>query len=196
MSGRTKQVLLVWLAATLVIGTGVALRQMSVAVEQSTPAISPASSANWITPRLQDERASRSEVRKPAPKPKPVAVKKVTKPKPKPRPKPKPSTRTYLPNPSGLSTTARWIAAQKWAKTPKAVAVRMCESNYAPQNEVNDGVHYYGIWQMNRNFWLSNGGLSSYLPRGNDPFRASRSYQNYVAYRGYLSRGWQPWACA
>lgn len=145
---------------------------------------------------MRVKKVSRSKARVETPKAGKKKIVKTKVSKKHKRVKAKKSTRKYLPDPANIVGTPRWYAAQKWAKSPKGIAVRMCESNYAPQNEVNGGVHYYGIWQVNRSFWLSNGGLKSYLPRGMGKFRASRGYQNYVAYRGYLSRGWSPWACA
>jgi hypothetical protein len=90
-----------------------------------------------------------------------------------------------------------WNKAQAWAVTPKAKSVLACETgggNYANVNPkaVSRTGKYRGAWQMDSGFWASYGGLEL-APR---PDAASWADQNYVAYRGFVSRGWQPWACA
>lgn len=87
--------------------------------------------------------------------------------------------------PSGAAWTS-------WAATPRVKALRQCEStdNYGD----NTGNGYYGAYQANRGFWVTYGGDPSYL--GTHPFAAPVAMQDMVAYRGFLSRGWEPWQCA
>lgn len=94
---------------------------------------------------------------------------------------------------AGMNTVVRkyWIPAQGWAQRPKTRAVIACESSNRV-NAVSRTGKYRGLFQMDRNFWRSYGGLT-FAPT---PDRASRAAQNYVAYRGFVSRGWAPWACA
>lgn len=82
-----------------------------------------------------------------------------------------------------------WIAAQSWAQSSKARDVIDCESSNNPGAISRTG-KYRGLWQMDADFWRSYGGIAP------SPDQASRAEQNYVAYRGYLSRGWNPWECA
>lgn len=81
--------------------------------------------------------------------------------------------------------------AQVWAASPKARAVIACESSNRPTAVSRTG-KYRGLWQMDADFWASYGGLSIAAR----PDLASRAGQNYVAYRGFISRGWTPWECA
>lgn len=53
---------------------------------------------------------------------------------------------------------------------------------------------------MNRAFWITYGGSMKYAGSQKDRKtwrweKAPRWMQDQVAYRGYLDRGWQPWAC-
>ena len=84
-----------------------------------------------------------------------------------------------------------WIAAQSWAQSSKARDVIDCESSNNP-GAISATGKYRGLWQMDADFWRSYGGLDL----ASTPDRASRAEQNYVAYRGYVSRGWNPWECA
>lgn len=86
--------------------------------------------------------------------------------------------------------------AAAWAAGSFARAVARCESSDVGIHgvDVNGGVAYYGKWQANRDFWLTYGGNPAYL--GGSTFPASEAEQDAVAYRGWLDRGWQPWACA
>jgi len=84
-----------------------------------------------------------------------------------------------------------WQRAQSWAATAKARAVIACESSNRPSAISTTG-KYRGLWQMDADFWASYGGLE--IARRAD--LASRAAQNYVAYRGFVSRGWTPWDCA
>ncbi len=130
------------------------------------------------------ERASRSHSRGPSPRPS--------------------STRTTAEgNRAGVpvdrarvSVLNRWQRAyferaQVWAASPKARAVIACESSNRPTAVSRTG-KYRGLWQMDTDFWASYGGLSIAAR----PDLASRAGQNYVAYRGFISRGWTPWECA
>jgi hypothetical protein len=81
--------------------------------------------------------------------------------------------------------------AQVWAASPKARAVIACESTNRPTAVSRTG-KYRGLWQMDTDFWASYGGLAIAAR----PDLASRAGQNYVAYRGFISRGWTPWECA
>lgn len=80
--------------------------------------------------------------------------------------------------------------SQRWAARQKARSVVRCESggNY----KINTGNGYYGAWQFDRGTWLGNGGrkFSSYA------HQAPRFAQDYIAWKLWKSRGWQPWACA
>jgi hypothetical protein len=81
--------------------------------------------------------------------------------------------------------------AQTWAAQPKTRAVIACESGNRT-NAVSATGKYRGLYQMDTNFWRSYGGLAL----APSPDKASRAEQNYVAYRGFVSRGWAPWTCA
>lgn len=80
--------------------------------------------------------------------------------------------------------------AAKWASGQKARSVVRCESggNYG----INTGNGYYGAWQFDRGTWLGNGGgrFSRYA------HQAPKFAQDYIAWKTWRSRGWQPWACA
>lgn len=80
--------------------------------------------------------------------------------------------------------------AARWADTRKARSVVRCESggNY----KINTGNGYYGAWQFNYGTWLGNGGgkFARYA------HRAPEWAQDYIAWKTWKSRGWQPWACA
>jgi len=67
----------------------------------------------------------------------------------------------------------------------------MCESggDYSVHSRTGK---YRGAWQMDSDFWRSYKGLQ-YASR---PDLATPHEQDLVAYRGWKSRGWQPWACA
>jgi hypothetical protein len=84
-----------------------------------------------------------------------------------------------------------WRKAQAWAQTPKARAVIACESSNRADAVSRTG-KYRGLWQADADFWASYGGLE--IARRAD--LASRAAQNYVAYRGFVSRGWSAWECA
>lgn len=80
--------------------------------------------------------------------------------------------------------------SNKWAKGKKARSVVRCESggNY----KINTGNGYYGAWQFDRGTWRSNGG-GKYGKTAN---KAPKWAQDYIAWKTWKSRGWQPWACA
>lgn len=85
-------------------------------------------------------------------------------------------------------------AAEQWAASAYVTRIRNCESSDVPTVvSTHAGVTYYGLYQMNADFWTTYGGDPSYL--GN-PFKAPRWLQNEVAYRGYQHRGYEPWSCA
>jgi len=92
---------------------------------------------------------------------------------------------------SGGVLKAYWEPAQAWAQTSKTKAVIQCESSNNPKAVSRTG-KYRGLYQMDSSFWASYGGLAL-APR---PDLATRAEQNYVAYRGYVGRGWSPWTCA
>lgn len=89
---------------------------------------------------------------------------------------------------AGLPTGA---LSALWASTAKARAVAFCESSGDIHAVSATGKHR-GKWQADADFWRTYGGLV-YAPR---PELASEVEQDAVAYRGWLARGWQPWACA
>jgi hypothetical protein len=81
-----------------------------------------------------------------------------------------------------------------WRKSARAAAIMKCESggDYG-MVDGHTGTNYYGAWQADRDFWTTWGGTVSYL--STRPFAAPHLMQDEVAYRGWLSRGWQPWEC-
>ena len=91
------------------------------------------------------------------------------------------------PRPGGL---------HNWRASAKARAVIACEShgNYTDMSH-HGGTIYYGAWQANAAFWLTYGGPARYLA-DRSRFTAPAALQDAVAYRGWLARGWSPWACA
>ena len=76
-----------------------------------------------------------------------------------------------------------------WARTAEAVRVKQCESGGNPR-AVNG--KYMGAWQMDEDFWQTYGGLRF----ASTPLGATMAQQDYVAWRGWQHRGWQPWTCA
>lgn len=80
--------------------------------------------------------------------------------------------------------------SSRWAKTRKARSVVRCESggNY----RISTGNGYYGAWQFDRGTWRSNGGGKF----GSTANKAPKWAQDYVAWKTWRARGWQPWACA
>lgn len=83
--------------------------------------------------------------------------------------------------PTGFST---------WRGSHAYLAVLHCESK-GDYGAVSRTGKYRGGWQMDASFWRTYGGLK-YASR---PELATPLEQDMVAYRGYLSRGWQPWSC-
>ncbi len=77
-----------------------------------------------------------------------------------------------------------------WVSSTAAKRIRDCESGNT--NAVSPSGTYMGAWQMDMNFWRSNGGLKF----AKTPLGATGYEQDLVAYKGYLSRGWEPWTCA
>lgn len=84
-----------------------------------------------------------------------------------------------------------WSEAQVWAQQPKTRSVIFCESSNDPQKVSKTG-KYRGLYQFDKDFWASYGGLEL----ASRPDLASRAAQNYVAYRGYVGNGWGRWECA
>lgn len=80
-------------------------------------------------------------------------------------------------------------SAEAWAHSSFAVKVANCESGGNPR-AVN-GI-YHGKWQMDHDFWRSYGGLRF----ASDPLYATEAQQDWVAWRGWKARGWEPWQCA
>ena len=80
--------------------------------------------------------------------------------------------------------------SKRWATRQKARSVVRCESG--GRYHINTGNGYYGAWQFDRGTWLGNGGgrFSRYA------HQAPKFAQDYVAWKTWRSRGWQPWACA
>lgn len=163
--------------AALVIGAatlGIALQPQDGAV---TAAGGPMASDAPTATLFRDDaatRVSRSTARPtitPTPKPKPV-----------PSSAPARTSSAPDPTPSGFAA---------WRNSAKAKSVIMCESggDYSVRSRTGK---YRGAWQMDADFWRTYGGLK-YAPR---PDAATPHQQDLVAYRGWLSRGWQPWACA
>ncbi|MCB0916532.1 MAG: transglycosylase family protein [Actinobacteria bacterium] len=83
-----------------------------------------------------------------------------------------------------------FAASEAWASSAFAQSVIRCESggNYS----INTGNGYYGAWQFDYGTWLGNGG-GQFAPYAH---LATPAQQNYIAYRTWQARGWQPWACA
>lgn len=80
--------------------------------------------------------------------------------------------------------------AAKWADTSKARSVVRCESGGS--YGINTGNGYYGAWQFDHGTWLGNGGGKF----SNNAHSAPKFAQDYIAWKTWKSRGWQPWACA
>ena len=97
-------------------------------------------------------------------------------------------------SPRYVSAGATHLAgAEAWAASAHTRRLIQCESGGDPTVvSTHSGVTYYGLYQMDRDFWTTYGGDPSYL---SSPFRAPVWLQNEVAYRGYLHRGYEPWAC-
>jgi hypothetical protein len=142
-------------------------------------------------------RVSRSE-RRAAPLPPPPVVQRPAKVVQKAVvQKPKKTTSPRL-TPSKTDPTVGLSRSQRskvpfavWIVSPTAVRVAWRESHNVC-SITNPSGKYQGKWQMDDNFWRSYGGLR-YAP---NPHQASCSEQDLVAYRGWLSRGWQPWPTA
>ncbi len=81
--------------------------------------------------------------------------------------------------------------SSRWAATAKARTVAFCESS-GDITAVSRTGKYRGKWQADADFWRTYGGLQF----ASRPELASEAEQDAVAYRGWLARGWQPWACA
>lgn len=91
--------------------------------------------------------------------------------------------------------------AYSWAHSTAAYLVSNCESGERSAPDVStryngdahlyDGAHL-GKWQMDSDFWTTNGGLAY----ASNAAEASESQQDSVAHKGWLARGWQPWECA
>ena len=80
------------------------------------------------------------------------------------------------------------LRAQAWANTWAARTVAKCESGHKGPRAVNPSGKYRGKWQFDGPTWRSVGGKG-------DPARVSEAYQDLMAYRLWLKRGWQPWEC-
>ncbi len=80
--------------------------------------------------------------------------------------------------------------AAKWASGQKARSVVRCESG--GRYHINTGNGYYGALQFDYGTWLGNGGgkVARYA------HLAPKFAQDYIAWKLWRSRGWQPWACA
>lgn len=111
----------------------------------------------------------------------------------RPSAKPSPATKVVAQTqPKPAHTHARKsavvpVGAAAWAASARAVRLRNCESggNY---RAVNPSGKYRGAYQMDRAFWIGNGGNPALTPD-----QASKAEQDGVAYRGWKARGWQPW---
>lgn len=93
--------------------------------------------------------------------------------------------------PTATSKVGKEVAmAARWAQRPKVRAVRQCESggNY----KINTGNGFYGAYQFAGGTWLGVGG-GHYAQRAH---QAPKWAQDYMAWRLWKSRGWQPWECA
>lgn len=87
--------------------------------------------------------------------------------------------------------------ATAWAATATARAVAQCESGGDPTVvATHSGVTYYGKWQADAAFVAAYDGSSAWSWVRNGRFTMPEAQQDAMAYRGYLARGWQPWACA
>lgn len=91
---------------------------------------------------------------------------------------------------------SRPVGFTAWRHSATARRVLACEShgNYTDMSH-HAGTIYYGAWQANAAFWRTYGGDPRYLA-DRSRFTAPAWMQDAVAYRGWLARGWQPWACA
>lgn len=81
-------------------------------------------------------------------------------------------------------------AAKQWARQPKAISVRQCESgnNY----RINTGNGYYGAYQFAAGTWWGVGGrrYATYA------HQAPRFAQDHMAWKLWRQSGWGPWSCA
>lgn len=128
----------------------------------------------------QIERAARSAAQRPTANPSP-------KPSAKPAAKKKPVAQKKWGGPRERTSTP----LATWRASAKAKSVLKCESHFNYKAVSGTG-KYRGAWQMDSAFWRTYGGLE-FAAR---PELASPAEQDLVAYRGWLSRGWQPWGCA
>lgn len=90
------------------------------------------------------------------------------------------------PRPS--ATPSRASRSQERHSRPNWRALAECESSNNPRAVSSSG-KYRGLYQMDRDFWRTYGGLH-YAPR---PDLATRSQQTAVALAGYAARGGAPW---
>lgn len=84
-----------------------------------------------------------------------------------------------------------WAASRQWAHSWAALVVAHCESTDNPR-AVNPSGKYRGKWQVDADFWKTYGGLR-FARRAE---LATEAQQDYVAYHGWLKRGWEPWECS
>lgn len=101
------------------------------------------------------------------------------------------AAKSKLEKPAPTTKIGREVAmAARWAARPKPIKVRQCESgnNY----RINTGNGFYGAWQFAGGTWLGVGG-GKYAARAH---QAPKWAQDYMAWRLWKSRGWQPWECA
>jgi hypothetical protein len=89
------------------------------------------------------------------------------------------SRTTLLAAPVGF---AEWLASPVGQRISWRESRNRCDIT-------NPSGKYRGKWQMDSAFWRTYGGLK-YAPT---PDRATCHEQDLVAFRGWQSRGWQPW---
>lgn len=86
-----------------------------------------------------------------------------------------------------------WQASHNWAHSSTTTLIRTCESHsHYGEQDVNNGVAYYGAYQMNQDFWQAYGFPHRWAYANQAPPR----WQDLAAYRGFLIRGYEPWECA
>ena len=89
----------------------------------------------------------------------------------------------------GITKAARpLVSFEDWIASPTAIKVYKKESHGNCKSTGSKG-KYRGKWQMTAGVWKTYGGLA-YAPLAD---QATCDQQDRVAYRMWISRGWQPW---
>lgn len=81
------------------------------------------------------------------------------------------------------------VKGYQLGESAKGRQVRACESGH-DYTMIDGG--YYGAWQFDRQTWLANGG-GKFAPTAD---KAPRWAQDYILFKTWQARGWEPWSCA